>query len=221
VAPAPGLRLHWLPDLGEERVLWRADPPRTRVTQATLDLVNAATSDDERIRIIGDVVSRRLVTVDELRAALADRPRIRARAVVEELLGEVKTGAVSPLEARDLRNDGRHGIVGGQRQVRIRRGGRRDWLDVVFSGNGLRRDVVKELDGRLGHDDLDGRFRDMRRDNAAEERNQSHLRYGWRDLVSQPCEVARQTSSVLVLHGWRGRLRRCGTGCSAAPLQSG
>lgn len=41
--------------------------------------------------------------------------------------------------------------------------------------------LLIELDGRIGHTG-DGRFRDMRRDNAAATDGLATLRYGWHDV---------------------------------------
>jgi hypothetical protein len=217
VTAPSGVVLHWLPDLGMARVQWSSCPPQVRVEQATLDVVHGRRNVDGRVAIISQVIGARLTTIDRLREALADRPRMRDRQLVEDVLSDVSVGARSPLEVRDLRNDRAHGLLAGRRQVVAKRDGRHDWLDVVFSGNGLHRPVVKELDGRLGHKELDGKWRDMRRDNAAEVRGQSHLRYGWHDLAGEPCAVAGQTHTVLTRNGWSSPLRRCGPGCAAVP----
>jgi hypothetical protein len=210
-----GVRVHWLPDLGEARVLWNCWPPRVRTEHAVLDVVHATRDRQTRIGVLAQVVRERLTTADRLREVLEARPRVHDRRLIADVLYDVGAGAHSPLEVRDLRNDRAHGLAGGQRQVVAKREGRRDWLDVVYRGNGLRREVVKELDGRLGHDDEEGHWRDMHRDNAAEERDQSHLRYGWRDLAGRPCAVAAQLHVVLVRNGWRTPIRRCGRACSA------
>jgi len=135
------------------------------------------------------------------------------RDLVRDILSDVAEGAQSPLERRDMLNDRAHGIVGGERQVTYRIGTRRQIVDLVYRGNGLRRVVRKELDGRVWHDPTEVVFRDMRKDNAAEVLNESHLRYGWPDLADEPCSVAIQTHAVLALHGWLDALIPCSPGC--------
>jgi hypothetical protein len=215
VARFDRVRVHHLPDLGDHRVNWSARPPRTRRETTLLDLTHQCATEDQQIAVMAKAVRDGLTTPARLRMALAQRPRMRNRALVVDIISDVAAGAQSPLEVRDLRNDRAHGIGGGQRQVQQRRAGRNDWLDVVFSGNGLVRDVVKELDGRLGHDTYDDRHRDMKRDNAAEARGQSHLRYGWTDIVTTPCDVAWEEHQVLSANGWRTPFRYCGDGCAA------
>lgn len=65
-----------------------------------------------------------------------------------------------------------------------------------------------ELDGRLGHEGL-GRFRDLRRDNAAAVSGEQTLRYGWFDVHGEQCRVAFQVAAVLSLRGWPGLPSRC------------
>ncbi len=72
-----------------------------------------------------------------------------------------------------------------------------------------------ELDGREAHPE-DQAFRDYRRDNHAAVAGEAVLRYGWRDVVGRPCEVALQVGQVLALSGWQGPLVGCRPGCHAA-----
>jgi hypothetical protein len=89
-----------------------------------------------------------------------------------------------------------HGLPPGLRQ---RRAGA-TLQDVLYEGFPL----VVELDGRLGHADADGAWRDMARDNASALRSESTLRYGWDDVTGRPCEVARQIAGLLLARGWSG-----------------
>jgi len=104
-----------------------------------------------------------LTTANRLLAAVAARKRMRWRRDIRAILGDVGSGAESPLEVRYLRTVERaHGLPRGLRQApRARRGGRY-YDDVGYAAFG----VLVELDGRLGHG-ADGHFRDLRRDNAA------------------------------------------------------
>jgi hypothetical protein len=97
-----------------------------------------------------------------------------------------------------------HGLPTGERQSRSTAG---DVRDVLYR----RYATVVELDGRLGHEGL-GRFRDMRRDNAATLDGDVTLRYGDADIRTEPCAVAFQVAEVLIRRGWGGlptRCRRC------------
>lgn len=68
--------------------------------------------------------------------------------------------------------------------------------------------LVVELDGRLGHTGM-GRFRDMRRDNAATTDGLATLRYGKADVFGIPCEVAEEVGINLMRRGWAGPRTRC------------
>lgn len=210
-----GIIVHHYPDLSDRRVLWSASPPRIRPEVATLDLVHRCRSADAIVATIARSRRDGVTSLEKLRTSLAARPRMHDRELVRDILADVAEGAQSPLERRDLLNDRAHGIVGGERQVTYRIGSKRQIVDVVFRGNGLRREVVKELDGRTWHEPIAAVFRDMRKDNASEERNQSHLRYGWADLADEPCAVALQTHRVLSMHGWRDGLVACSPQCLA------
>jgi len=131
------------------------------------------------------------------------RSRVRHRRLLEQLLFDIATGAETPIELRYLRDVERaHDLPAGNRQLPARRG--KDFRDVTYEEFGL----VVELDGRLGHEGT-GRFRDMRRDNATILMGQVTLRYGWIDVVDEPCVGAQQVAEVLSARGWTGLPSRC------------
>jgi hypothetical protein len=176
-------------------------PPRTTVEDTVLDLVERSTV-DEALGWVTSAVQSRRTTVPRLRRALQRRGRIRHRRLLEELLADVAHGAESPLEVRYLRDVERaHNLPTGERQSRSSAG---DVRDVLYR----RYATVVELDGRLGHEGR-GRFRDMRRDNAALLDGEVTLRYGDADLRRDPCAVAFQVAEVLVRRGWVGAPTRC------------
>lgn len=219
VAPPRGVRLHQLPDLGLERVV-PGSPARVRIEHTVVDLERLCPTALALVSLVTGVLRGGLTTPERLRAVVDARPRLRWRREMELLLAEVAGGVHSPLELEDLRNDRRHGLPVGHRQVARRRGGRREWQDVVYDAPGMHRQVVKELDGRVGHDlDVD-RFRDMARDTASAVRGQLHARLGWHDLLGTPCATAAITASVLEQAGWRGALRSCGPRCTAAAYRA-
>ena len=176
-------------------------PPRLTLEDTVLDLCEGA-DHREVVGWVTQAVQSRRTTPVRLRRVLEERSRHSRRALLLELLGDVGQGAESPLELRYLRDVERaHQLPRGKRQHHGRQRYRRD---VVYTAYGL----VVELDGRLGHEGL-GRFRDMRRDNAAAVSGETTLRYGSADIGGEPCLVARQVAEVLVLHGWRGELAPC------------
>lgn len=162
-----------------------ANPPRTRLDDTVLDLVDTARRARTVESYVTMAVQKRLTTPARLAAALMARKKIRWRPLVESMLTDVADGAHSPLELHHLRAVERaHGLPKGVRQRR-RAGARVVWIDVDYE----RFDTRVELDGRLGHDG-DGRFRDRRRDNAGTVGGAWTLRYGHAEVFGQPCQVA-------------------------------
>jgi very-short-patch-repair endonuclease len=136
------------------------------------------------------------------------RPRLRHRAILAQMLGDVTEGVESPLELRYLRDVERaHGLPRARRQARS--GGGKEIRDMLYEDYA----AIIELDGRTH---IAGRFRDMRRDNAALLNGASTLRYGWPDVIERPCQVAWQVAALLSLRGWAGLPTRCAR-CSGVP----
>ena len=146
-----------------------------------------------------------------MRRSLNQRPRVRWRGVLHEVLADIEDGVASPLELRYRRDvERRHHLPAGSRNLMEVRGfGGRWYRDVRYQ----RWRVVIELDGREAHP-ADGLFRDMSRDNRAATAGERVLRFGWREVVNDPCSVALQVSDVLTLGGWTGSPRSCGDGCA-------
>lgn len=186
-------------------------PPRITVEDAVIDLCDAGPreSGQSPVHWVTAAVQRRRTTPRRLLAAVQSRTRCAERRLLEDLLAEVSEGAQSALELRYLRAVERaHGLPRGERQsarpaARIE-GGKHAYRDVLYRAYGL----VVELDGVLGHDGA-GRLRDLRRDNISTLRGEQTLRYGWQDVVDEPCTVAGQVASVLARGGWTGSPRRC------------
>jgi hypothetical protein len=182
------------------------DPPRTRIEDTVLDLVDAARELDTAMAWLARAVAARLTTPARIRASACARCRLRWRRDVLATLADVDAGCHSVLELHYMRRvESAHQLPPGHRQHR-----RTGWYDdVYYTGYG----VCVELDGRLAHPS-DQRFRDHRRDNAATVAGGRVLRYGYADVTGRPCAVAAEVASVLVAAGWRGLPRRCGAGCT-------
>ena len=184
--PRAGIKLHLVrtcESLG-------SDPPRMSYERALLGVVDGMETAAAVEQAVCQVVGDRLTVPARVQRELAQWPRHRWRSLLTQILEEVAVGARSPLELLDLRNDQRHGLPSGKRQVHHRAGGLGRWLDVVVQPP-ERPDlvVVKELDGRLGHEST-GRFRDMLRDNVASISGGHPVRFGWADQYGAPCETA-------------------------------
>jgi len=184
-------------------------PARSASTPAVLDV-----SETARPVVVVDIVlrsiQRRLTTALRLRAALSSRPRHRHRALLHIVLDDADSGVHSQLQRRYLRDvERRHRLPSGRRNRAERGSGASNrYRDVRYRQWG----TVVELDGRAAHP-ADEAFRDHRRDNAAAVAGDVVLRYGWRDVVGHPCQVAAEVAAVLQGRGWSGTPSPCGPGC--------
>jgi hypothetical protein len=152
-----------------------------------------------------------LTTAKRLRDSLDRRRRVRWRSLLLGVLADIEDGVASLLEQRFQRDvERRHHLPAGSRNLMEVSGfGGRWYRDVRYQTWR----VVVELDGREAHP-AEGLFRDMDRDNRAAFAGEQVLRYGWREVVSDPCNVAAQVGRVLALGGWPGSPRPCGMECA-------
>lgn len=140
-----GARIHYAHRLDRSRHP-TLSPPRTRVEDTVLDLVDATTRPREVETWVTAACQRRRTTPERLADALGRRKKIRWRPMLESMLSDVAAGAQSPLELRHLRAVERaHGLPTARRQRRVA-GGRVIWVDVDHDEFAIR----IELDGRVG-----------------------------------------------------------------------
>jgi hypothetical protein len=177
-------------------------PPRLSIEETVLDLVNDPDCDARSaINWITLAVGARKTTPERILRAAGHRRLLRQRALLRDILDDVRIGVRSPIEHDYLHKVERpHGLPAGRRQA----GRRRTEVDVLYEDFG----VIVELDGLLGHTGL-GRFRDMRRDNWATTDGLATLRYGKADVFGIPCDVAQEVGINLMRRGWAGPLSRC------------
>jgi hypothetical protein len=136
---------------------------------------------------------------------------MRWRSLVAEVLADIRSGVLSPLERRwRHRVERAHGLPAGQYNCAETDRSRRRYRDVGYA----RWRVVVELDGRAAHPD-ESAHRDRERDNSVVATGRAPLQYGWREMESDPCGCAAQTAKLLRDHGWTGKVRRCGPHCDA------
>jgi very-short-patch-repair endonuclease len=184
-------------------------PPRTRIEETAIDLTQTAASADAAFGWLSRAVGRRLTTTALLRAALAERPKVRRRAELLVALSDVGEGAHSVLERRYVRDVERaHGLPVADRQVRVILDGRSHYLDNCYQAIGL----AIELDGQVAHA-VEQRWADMRRDNLHAAAGILTLRYSWTDVTERPCLVASQIAAVMRERGAPVILRPCGPAC--------
>jgi len=206
VTPFEGVRVRRCTHIARKR--HPALPPRTRIEETVLDLVDVARTIDEVLTWVTRACQRRRTTPDRLRRALAQRGKIRWRRELEAVLADVKDGAQSVLEVYYRRRVERaHGLPRGRRQHPPVVGPGRA-VDVEYEDYRTR----VELDGRIGHVE-EGAFRDMDRDNATTIERLDGLRYGWVHVFGRACEAAAQVAGVLTANGWTGQPRPCGPAC--------
>lgn len=188
-------------------------PPRLRVEEAVLDVADGALRPEAAIDVVLRAVQRRLTTAARLRDALAARGRYRWRALLLMVLEEVVVGVRSALERLYLRDVERaHGLPAGRynplETVSERRRETRRYRDVRYEAWRL----VVEVDGGEAHLPEDEHL-DHRRDNAVAASCRSTLRYGWREVVGEPCLVAEEVTRSLRVRGWGGSAVARGPGC--------
>jgi hypothetical protein len=186
-------------------------PPRTRVEETVLDLVDASAAFDLALRWPIVACARRRTTPAALRLAISARSRLRWRAEITGALDEVGGGVHSVLEYRYVRGVERpHSLPTATRQARMLRGRRSQYLDNLYEQFG----VAVELDGQAAHR-LEERWRDARRDNFFAGSGIVTLRYGWVDVTERPCAMAGEIARVLRQRGWHGHVSHCNLACAA------
>jgi hypothetical protein len=208
--PIPGVVVH------RSRSLPRAAhpalrPPRTRVEDTVLDLVDCARSFDEAYAWICRAVGRRRTTATRIQLALAARPRMERRLDIELALGYAKGGALSVLELRYVRGVERvHSLPAATRQARVRQAGGNRYLDNLYAEYR----ACVEIDGAAAHP-ADEQWRDKNRDrwNAVHEGIDT-IRIGVPDLISRErqCRTAADVAKWLSGRGPRVG-RQCGPEC--------
>jgi hypothetical protein len=208
---APKITLHRSTRLEEARHPART-PPRTRIEETTIDLIQVSPSFDQALAWLASACGRRLTTPELLLGSMAARSRLRWRARLVSALTDVGDGVHSVLEWHYVRGVERsHGLPRAERQALSRVGGLTRYLDNHYHAFG----VAVELDGQAAHP-AEARWRDIRRDNASAEAGIVTLRYGWADVTNEPCRVAAEVAAVLRQRGWTGYPRPCGPGCGAS-----
>lgn len=175
-------------------------PPRTRVEDTVLDLIECSRTFDEAYDWICRAIGRRRTTAERIRAAMDARPRFRWRREIELALGYASEGAVSLLELRYVRGVERpHGLPPAKRQARVRQETGNRYLDNLYEDYR----ACVEVDGTAAHPE-DEQWRDKLRDrwNSVHERIET-IRVGFLDLrdARSQCETAADVAQWL---GGRG-----------------
>lgn len=186
-------------------------PPRTRIEQTVLDLVQNAVTVDDAFNWACSACQRGLTTAGRLRSSMRGRKKLRWRNELSAALTDIGGGAHSLLEYRYIHRVERpHGLPRAERQVQVIRGSRYSYLDNDY---GVYR-VCVELDGRIAHPDH-RRWLDNHKANAVAAEGRVTLRYNWADVSWRYCATAWQVAQALHQAGWPGPLHPCGPSCTA------
>jgi hypothetical protein len=184
-------------------------PPRTRIEETILDLVQVSTSFDDAFSWLSRGCGRRLVTPQQIRQAVTERARQRWREEILAALPVISDGVHSNLENRYVRDVERpHGLPKAKRQRRMVQGTRSRYPDNLYESFG----VGVELDGNAYHL-VEDRWQDIRKDNAGAVSGIVTLRFSWADVTQRPCAVAAVVAGALSQRGWPGPPSRCGPTC--------
>jgi hypothetical protein len=185
-------------------------PPRTRVEDTVLDLIEAMDAPEDRYDLICRAIGGRLTTAARLRSALGKRSRFRDRREAEGALADAAQGALSNLERWYLRGvERRHQLPVATRQARVKVGGRNIYLDNLYEDYL----VCVELDGSAAHP-AGEQWADKRRDRRSLVVEKIvTMRFGYLDLFTQEarCRTAGEVVGVL-----RDRGARVGARCGLA-----
>lgn len=178
----------------------RGEASRTSPEETLLDGA-CETSADGIIHLLARAFAKGHTTPHRVLAQMEERTRQAHRRTIREACQQGMAGIESVLEWRFLTAvEQAHGLPVGVRQVWTSADGR---VDVMHGEFGL----IIELDGRIFH--AEGK-RDRRRDNRNVLRhNAKTLRYGWDEVLNDPCGVAAEIAAFLHAHGWNGDIRPC------------
>ena len=149
-------------------------PPRIRLEETVLDLVDGCNDLGSVIGWITRAVQRRRTVAGRLRRLAETRPDLRWRKEILGAFADVDSGAESPLEVAYLRKVERpHRLPVGERNCHPGVGPHT--LSGIVYGT-----------------------------NASTVRGFATLRYGWGDVMQNTCQVAAEVAKVLRANGWLG-----------------
>ncbi len=175
--------------------------PRTAKADTAIDLAVAEPSAKAAyVSLISTVTNSQIRLVD-IRQRLEERPPRRYRKALAAAVRLLAEGVQSILEyhyAIDV--EGAHGLPTALRQSPVVVDGRTLYEDCDYSASGV--PLIVRLDGRWAHSMREVAFRDRRRDNAAELAGRPRLTYGFQEVATDSCQVAREVEQVLTREGW-------------------
>lgn len=193
----------------DQRVDWRARPPRERIEHAVIDVMSKRIGENDvagAYAVLTDACFRR-TKPDRILDALTVRKRVLGRRMITTMLTDVRDGANSVLERGYLHDVERaHGLPEGERQRTSRATGRRTEQDVRYRDY----DLLVELDGFSVHNNSASRDADARRDLAelaVSAMATARLTFGL--VFNEPCQTAHHLETYFRRKGWTGEFVRC------------
>ena len=182
------------------------NPARTSIADTVLDLVVAESTSRQATITLVSAMSSGGVNVEAMARKVQVRRPMRYLKPILHTLTLMRDGVHSALEHRyALDVEQAHGLPAARRQAPVFVDGRQLFEDVRYATC----DLIVRLDGQAFHSAKQRRFRDRRRDNAAELRNLPRLMYGWHEVTEDPCGVYREVREVLVREGWNDSSYPC------------
>jgi hypothetical protein len=192
-------------------------PPRQKVEHALLQVAARRKKLEGSIAVLADAVQDGRTTAERLLSALGERPKLRHRALLREVLGDVDEGVRSVLEHRYLtRVERAHGLPRGDRQQRWVLAGKPGYPDVEYKAMRM----LVHLDGRLGHSESHERWADFDKDIDSAVVAVLSVHVGWSQVLDQ-CRLAASLEKILQQRGWTGAIHPCGPNCTAFPAPRG
>lgn len=197
------------------RIVFRHDLPVESAADALIDSTRHLASGKAVQNHILATMQKGITKPSDLKATIESR-RVPHRSDFEQAVDDFGDGLTSALEVPGVKKIFRaHGLPEGVAQARIEFPNGPRVVDLLIAEYLL----IIEFDGKLGHSDAIGRFRDLDRDNFAMASGFKSLRFGWHDVRQKPCEAAAQVIRVLRAAGWAGEATSCGKRCRLSSLK--
>ncbi len=175
--------------------------PLTSRADTAIDLATAADTAREGMIELVQATTNARISIQEVRRRLEQRPPWRYKKAIVDTVGLLTDGVQSALEHRYVLDvEAAHGLPTGARQGPVIVDGRVLFEDVDYCNHGV--PLIVRLDGARFHSANAVKFRDRRRDNAAELAGRPRLVYGWEEVTRTPCAVFEEVRAVLVREGW-------------------
>nr|MDT0666671.1 hypothetical protein [Micromonospora sp. DSM 115978] len=116
ITPRPGTTIRRTARLDPVDVVRDGLPRRTRPARSLVDLAEWAPGRDEARAALAAAVQQRVVTPDELRAALRRRGPITRRTLVADTVDELEAAADAVVDVLYARMEAMHGLPPGRRR---------------------------------------------------------------------------------------------------------